>query len=102
MRQTATYNEARALKHALLEFGIVVKDETFEMTTSGVYIPRWQGYSRIPHVFNKETGVAEWYFFFRFQDGHPDVNVGEALDFSLVQGNAKLAHHIQNHLSLHI
>ena len=66
MKQTATYNQARSLKHALSTFGIVVQPETFEMTTSGVYIPRWLGYSKIPHIFDPVTGIAEWYFFFRF------------------------------------
>lgn len=93
-KQTATYTQARALKHALVQFGIVVADETFEMTTSGIYIPRWLGYSRIPHHFDAETGVAEWYFFFRFDSNHADINVGEALDFSQTQS----VHHLAMHL----
>ena len=81
MIQITTYDQARALKHALALFGIAVKAETFEMTTSGIYIPRWLGYSKIPHAFDKATGVAQWYFFFRFESGLADMNVGEALDF---------------------
>lgn len=82
MKQTATYNQARSLKHALSAFGINVQVETFDMRTSGIFIPRWIGYSRIPHIFDPVTGIAEWYFFFRFDNGHADMNVGEALDFS--------------------
>jgi hypothetical protein len=85
MTQIATYNQARSLAHALAFFGIKVKPETFEMTTSGIYIPRWQGYSRIPHHFDSLTGVAEWYFFFRFEGNVADINVGEALDFTKTQ-----------------
>ena len=81
MTQIATYNQARSLKHALSLFGIAVQPETFEMTTSGIYIPRWLGYSRIPHAYDKATGTAQWYFFFRFVSGLADMNVGEALDF---------------------
>lgn len=83
MTQIATYNQARSLAHALGKFGIRVKPETFQMTTSGVYIPRWLGYSRIPHHFDPLTGVTQWYFFLRFEDpNHDDINVGEALDFT--------------------
>ena len=83
MRQTATYDQARSLKHALALFGVAIKPETFEMTTSGIYIPRWLGYSRIPHEYNASTGVAQWFFFFRFvSPSLSDINVGEALDFS--------------------
>ena len=94
MNQIATYSQARALKHALAQFNIKVKPETFELTTSGIYIPRWQGYSRIPHEFDPTTGIAKWFFFFRFEDGHPDINVGEALDFATVNNVKKLAMHI--------
>ena len=82
MTKIATYNQARSLAHALGFFGIKVKPETFEMKTSGIYIPRWEGYSRIPHHFDPITGVAQWYFFFRFEGDHADLNVGEALDFT--------------------
>ncbi len=89
MKNIATYNQARSLKHALGKFGVVVKPETFEMTTSGIFIPRWLGYSRIPHHFDPVTGVAEWYFFLRFVDPTlADLNVGEALDFSSSLANA--------------
>lgn len=91
MEQIATYNQARGLAHALRQFNINVMPETFEMRTSGIYIPRWEGYSRIPHEFDPTTGIARWYFFLRFEDGHPDINVGEALDFSNQHGIAKLA-----------
>jgi hypothetical protein len=91
MNQIATYGQAKALKHALADFGIVVLPETFEMTTSGIYIPRWIGYSRIPHYFDPTTGVAQWYFFFRFSGGHADINVGEALDYSQTQSTKLLA-----------
>lgn len=95
MTTIATYNQARSLKHALEHFGIVTKPETFEMTTSGIYIPRWIGYSRIPHYFDPITGTAQWYFFLRFVDGeHKDVNVGEALDFT--------ANHSIRHLAARI
>lgn len=92
--QIATYAQACALKHALAQFNIVVQPETFLMTTSGIYIPRWEGYSRIPHEFDQTTGVAKWYFFFRFADGHADINVGEALDFATLNSTPKLALHI--------
>jgi hypothetical protein len=82
MTQICTYNQARSLAHALALFGIKVKPETFEMTTSGIYIPRWEGYSRIPHHFDTLTGVAQWYFFFRFEGDRADINVGQALDFT--------------------
>lgn len=83
MKQVATYNQARSLAHALAQFGIKAKVETFDMRTSGIYIPRWIGYSRIPHHFDPVTGIAEWNFFLRFNDiSHLDINVGEALDFS--------------------
>lgn len=91
----ATYTQARALKHALAEFNIIVLPETFEMTTSGIYIPRWLGYSRIPHLFDNETGICQWYFFLRFQDGHPDVNVGQALDFAQTNTVRKLVERIK-------
>jgi hypothetical protein len=100
MTQIATYNQARSLAHALRQFGINVKPETFDMKTSGIYIPRWIGYSRIPHEFDPTTGVARWYFFLRFEDGHPDVNVGEALDFSGLNGMKKLAMKIAPHIHL--
>jgi hypothetical protein len=100
MTQIATYSQARSLKHALSQFGIVVKPETFEMTTSGIYIPRWEGYSRIPHEFDPETGIAKWYFFLRFEFGHADVNVGEAMDFSDSHGMMRLSHRIKNNISL--
>lgn len=100
MTGICTYSQAKALKHALAVFGISVKDETFEMTTSGIYIPRWIGYSRIPHEFDRTTGIAKWYFYFRFEAGpfgaHPDINVGDALDFQSEHGTKKLAAHIKN------
>lgn len=83
MTKIATYNQARSLAHALGKFGIRVKPETFDMRTSGIYIPRWIGYSRIPHHFDPLTQIAYWYFFLRFEDStHADINVGEALDFT--------------------
>lgn len=89
MKNIATYNQARSLKHALRRFGVIVKPETFEMTTSGIFIPRWLGYSKIPHHFDPTTGVAEWYFFLRFADPSlADINVGEALDFNSSLANA--------------
>lgn len=95
--QTATYTQARGLAHALAEFGIVTKPETFEMTTSGIYIPRWEGYSKIPHAYNQATGLVQWYFFLRFVDSsYADINVGEALDFSKSKGIHKLAMRIKN------
>jgi hypothetical protein len=87
MNQIATYNQARSLKHALSLFGIAIKPETFDMTTSGIYIPRWLGYSHIPHAYDKATGVAQWYFFFRFVIAElADLNVGEALSFANTPG----------------
>src|ERR1044071_4511956 len=100
MTQIATYSQARSLTHALSQFGIAVKPETFEMTTSGIYIPRWLGYSRIPHEYDATTGVARWYFFLRFVAAHDDINVGEALDFSVNHGMKKLLHHIKHSISL--
>ena len=93
MIKIATYNEARSLKHALVEFGIQVKPETFDMRTSGIYIPRYNGgYAKCPHQFDPITGVAQWYFFFRFENSNmADANVGEALDFSASQGVKRLA-----------
>src|ERR1035441_8455326 len=83
MTLIATYDQARSLAHALGELGIITKPETLEMTTSGIYIPRWLGYSRIPHEFDPITGVAQWNFFFRFVNPkYADMNVGQALDFS--------------------
>lgn len=83
MTKISTYNQARSLAHALGKFGIRVKPETFDMKTSGIYIPRWLGYSKIPHYYDRLTGVAQWYFFLRFEDpNHADINVGEALDFT--------------------
>lgn len=96
MTQICTYSQARALKHALASFGISVKDETLDMKTSGIYIPRWEGYSRIPHEFDRTTGIAKWFFFFRFDDGHADINVGDALDFSETKSVQKLALHIRS------
>lgn len=96
MNQIATYSQARSLAHALGEFGITVKPETFEMTTSGIYIPRWIGYSRIPHYYDQTTGIAQWYFFLRFVEGHPDINVGDALDFTKTNSVQKLALRIKN------
>ena len=92
--QTATYNQSRGLAHALAEFGIITAPETFEMTTSGIYIPRWEGYSNIPHAFYPETGLAQWFFWLRFSSGHTDINVGQALDFSKTNGMSKLAERI--------
>jgi len=97
--EIATYNESRSLAHALKQFGIKVKAETFDMKTSGIYIPRWIGYSRIPHEFDPISGVARWYFFLRFEDGHGDINVGEALNFSLAHGTEKLAMKIKQQKS---
>jgi hypothetical protein len=95
MKQTATYNQARSLKHALAKFGVNVLPETFEMTTSGIFIPRWLGYSRIPHHYDPVTGIAEWFFFLRVE-GHADMNVGEALDFTNsfqgVHGASRMSH----------
>jgi len=83
MTKIATYNQARSLAHALGKFGIRVKPETFQMTTSGIYIPRWLGYRNIPHFYDRLTGIAQWYFFLRFENpDHDDINVGEALDFT--------------------
>jgi hypothetical protein len=94
--QTATYTQARGLAHALGEFGIVTKPETFDMTTSGIYIPRWLGYSNIPHAYDPSMGLVQWNFFLRFvDDSHADINVGEALDFSKVNGITKLAKKIK-------
>ena len=100
MTQLATYNQARSLKHALVEFGITVKPETYEMTTSGIYIPRWLGYSKIPHEYDPTTGIARWYFFFRFEFDHADINVGEALDFSDSHGMLRLSHRIKKDIPL--
>jgi hypothetical protein len=95
MKQISTYNQARSLKHALAQFGIVVKPETFDMRTSGIYIPRWLGYSQIPHHFDITTGTAQWYFFLRFEGDIADVNVGYALDFSRVASMHSLAQKIK-------
>ena len=97
MKQIATYNQARSLAHALAQFGITTKVETFDMRTSGIYIPRWIGYSRIPHHFDPVTGIAEWYFFLRFENGHADINVGEALDFSARMSMKHLAARIRGY-----
>lgn len=105
MTQIATYNQARSLKHALAQFGVMVKDETFEMTDSGIYIPRWIGYSRIPHHFDTLTGTAQWYFFFRFVNTSlADINVGEALDFtnSTVLGKTEATKSSMEKLVAHI
>ena len=104
MTTIATYNQARSLAHALGEFNIGIKPETFEMTTSGIYIPRWIGYSRIPHEFDPITCVAQWYFFFRFVNtATADLNVGEALDFqngkpSGARGMAALVNKIKSNV----
>jgi hypothetical protein len=92
MTQICTYNQARSLAHALTFFGIKVKPETFDMKTSGIYIPRWEGYSRIPHHFDPLTGVAQWFFFFRFEGDHADINVGQALDFTGGQSAVSASH----------
>jgi hypothetical protein len=89
--QTASYSQARSLAHALAEFGIITKPETLEMTTSGIYIPRWEGYSRIPHAYVPASGLVQWYFFLRFSTGQADINVGQALDFSNSKSVPKLA-----------
>jgi hypothetical protein len=92
MTNIATYDQARALAHALKTFGIVAKDETFDMRTSGIYIPRWLGYSKIPHRYDPDTKVANWYFFLRFSSGQQDINVGEALDFSSNALTGEISH----------
>lgn len=92
--QTASYDQARSLAHALAEFNIITKPETLEMTTSGIYIPRWEGYSRIPHAYDLEKGLVQWYFFLRFSTTHADINVGQALDFSKSNGMPKLVEKI--------
>jgi hypothetical protein len=95
--QIATYKEAKRLRAALERLHVKFKPETLDMKTSGIYIPRWQGYSRIPHRYHKASGVAEWFFFFRFTNGHPDINVGEVAHAATKPHGLKhLAHRI-NH-----
>ena len=91
--QTATYNDAKALVASLNASSfhhMKIKPETFDMKTSGIFIPRWIGYSRIPHLFDKKSGIAEWYFFIRFANGK-ERNVAEVLRVVRSRGIHKFA-----------
>ncbi len=92
--QIATYKDAQLLKKILDRLNVKVKSETFDMKTSGIYIPRWLGYDKIPHHWEPATETAQWYFFLRFHK-YKDINVGKALAFMETHGMEKLARNIK-------
>lgn len=90
----ATYLAAKALKSELEKFGVEFKSETFSMRTSGIYIPRWLN-DGVPYEIQAD-GSVKWFFFFRYANGHRDMNVGEALLFKAEHGIKALAQRIIN------
>lgn len=89
----ATYLAAKALRDRLAKQGVVIKAETFSMKTSGIYIPLYDTDTGIPYEIQPD-GSVKWFFFFRFTNGHKDMNVGEALLFEQMHGIKALAHKI--------
>ena len=100
MNKISTLKDARKLVKALAKRHIRVKPETFDMYTSGVYIPRWLGYKNIPHHYEKETDTAHWYFFLRFHGKHTDLNVADALRYMAEHGFEALVKAIKNGTSI--
>jgi len=94
---TSTYKEAKTLAELLAAINPVfrIKPETLDMKTSGIFIPRWLGYSRIPHVCDKKTGTVEWYFFLRFQNKY-EINVAQTLQFLTLNSMDKLVSTLQS------
>lgn len=89
----ATYESAKLLRDKLTALGIKFKPETFNMKTSGIYIPTWLN-DGVPYELDGDS--VKWFFFYRFENGHKDLNVGEALLYVQEHGLHKLAHRINN------
>lgn len=93
-----TYHSAKALRDALQALGVKFKPETFSMKTSGIYIPLWffpEGDS--PYELNDDgAGHVAWFFFYRLENGHPDINVEEARLYAQIHGVGALANRINS------
>ena len=94
----ATYKAAKALRDHLQKLGVKFKSETFSMKTSGIYIPYGED-TGIPYEIQPD-GSVKWFFFFRFENGRPDMNVGECMLLAQINGNQWLADKI-NHWPHH-
>jgi hypothetical protein len=88
----ATYKAAKLLRDRLQKFGVKFKPETFSMKTSGIYIPYGED-TGIPYEIQSD-GSVKWFFFFRFENGRPDMNVGESLLLEQINGIEWLANKI--------
>ena len=86
----ATYLAAKLLQDRLQRHGVMFKPETFSMKTSGIYIPLWED---APYEI-QDNGSVKWFFFFRFEHSHHDMNVGEALLYEQEHGLKALVHKI--------
>ncbi len=84
---TITYKSARLMRDLLAEhFGVKFRPETYSMLTSGIYIPIW--------TFNQhiwDGAEARWYFFYRFANGFPDLNVAKATALFAAEGAKHLS-----------
>jgi hypothetical protein len=85
-----TYHAAKMLRDKLHKHGIKIKKETKDMKTSGIYIPRWED---CPYEIQAD-GSVKWFFFFRFENDRPDLNVGEAILYLQEHGIHGLVRHI--------
>jgi hypothetical protein len=81
----ATYKAAKALRDHLQKLGVKFKPETFSMRTSGIYIPLYDDDTGHPYEI-QEDGSVKWFFFFRFENGRPDMNVGECMLLAQING----------------
>jgi hypothetical protein len=91
----ATYMAAKALRDHLQRLGVKFKPETLCMKTSGIYIPRYLKDTGIPYEV-QDDGSVKWYFFYRFENGRPDMNVGECMLLAQINGIHWLAEKINN------
>lgn len=89
----ATYLAAKMLRDRLQQHGVPFKPETFSMKTSGIYIPWYDTDTSCPYEIQAD-GSVKWFFFFRFDNGHKDWNVGEMLLFEQEHGLKALVHKI--------
>ena len=95
MDKISTYTDARKLAQHLAKRGVKVKPEVPDMATSGIYIPKWLG-KDLPHAYDAPTKTASWYFFLRFENGYPDMNVADALGYISKHGIGALVKTIRH------
>jgi hypothetical protein len=92
-----TYLAAKALRDHLQRLGVKFKPESFSMKTSGIFIPRFKEPEEPCPYEIQPDGSVKWFFFFRFDNGHPPMNVGECLLLAEIKGIHWLARKINEY-----